>query len=69
MYVFFCRDGENCEVGSARVVKQQILDFLSPIAVHHSTSFLAAMAVVWRERRNATTPITYTVSPGIYIIQ
>ncbi|XP_024216432.1 protein dopey-1 homolog [Halyomorpha halys] len=57
-------EGENCEVGSGRIVKQQILDFLSPIAVHHSTSFLAAMAVVWRERRVPITPNTYTVIPN-----
>lgn len=56
-------DSENCEVGSGRVVKQQVLDFLSPIAVNHSTSFLAAMAVVWRERRNAVTPQSYNVIP------
>lgn len=57
-------EGENCEVGSGRIVKQQILDFLSPIAVHHSTSFLAAMAVVWRERRIPITPNNYTVIPN-----
>ncbi|KAL1122274.1 hypothetical protein AAG570_003679 [Ranatra chinensis] len=54
------REGENCEVGSPRVVKQQLLDFLSPVAKHHAVSFLAAMAVVWRERRPASTPHSYT---------
>ncbi|XP_073990011.1 protein DOP1 homolog isoform X1 [Rhodnius prolixus] len=58
------REGDNCEVGSPRVVKQQILDFLSPIAVHHATSFLAAMAVVWRERRPTATQQTVIVMPN-----
>lgn len=38
--------------GNGRVVKQQLLEFLSPISVHHSASFLAAVAVTWYERRN-----------------
>ncbi|XP_054267327.1 protein dopey-1 homolog [Macrosteles quadrilineatus] len=55
------RESENCEAGSARVVRQQLLEFLSPIALHHGTSFLAAMAVVWRERRPTTLQTNYTV--------
>uniref|UniRef100_A0A0K8T476 Protein dopey-1 n=2 Tax=Lygus hesperus TaxID=30085 RepID=A0A0K8T476_LYGHE len=50
------REGENCEVGSPLVVKQKIVEFLSPLAVQHASSFLAAMAVVWRERRQPSTP-------------
>lgn len=42
----------NSTYGSAKVVKQQLLEFLSPIAVHHGASFLAAVAVAWYERRN-----------------
>lgn len=38
--------------GNSKVVKQQLLEFLSPISVHHSASFLAAIAVTWFERRN-----------------
>ncbi|CAH1968105.1 unnamed protein product [Acanthoscelides obtectus] len=38
--------------GNSKTVKQQLLEFLSPISVHHSTSFLAAIAVAWYERRN-----------------
>nr|CAI5827121.1 unnamed protein product [Callosobruchus analis] len=38
--------------GNSKIVKQQLLEFLSPISVHHSTSFLAAIAVAWYERRN-----------------
>uniref|UniRef100_A0A1B6DLS2 Uncharacterized protein n=2 Tax=Clastoptera arizonana TaxID=38151 RepID=A0A1B6DLS2_9HEMI len=54
------RDSENCEAGSSRVVRQQLLEFLSPIALHHGISFLAAMAVVWREKRNISTQVTST---------
>ncbi|KAL1518230.1 hypothetical protein ABEB36_001886 [Hypothenemus hampei] len=38
--------------GNSKVVKQQLLEFLSPIAVHHGGSFVAAMGVAWYERRN-----------------
>lgn len=39
-------------LGCAKLVKQQLLEFLSPIAVHHGASFLAAVAVAWYERKN-----------------
>lgn len=67
MYMY--RDSENCEAGSPRVVRQQLLEFLSPVALHHGTSFLAAMAVVWRERRPVTAQITpaNTVSNCNYV--
>ncbi|XP_045463500.1 protein dopey-1 homolog isoform X2 [Harmonia axyridis] len=42
----------NSVYGNLKIVKQQLLEFLSPIAVHHSCSFLAAIAVAWFERRN-----------------
>lgn len=42
----------NGVFGNSKIVKQQLLEFLSPIAVHHSTSFIAAVAVAWYERRN-----------------
>ncbi|XP_050312498.1 protein dopey-1 homolog [Anthonomus grandis grandis] len=38
--------------GNSKTVKQQLLEFLSPIAVHHGASFLAAVAVAWYERRS-----------------
>ncbi|KAG5900653.1 hypothetical protein JTB14_005924 [Gonioctena quinquepunctata] len=38
--------------GNPKVVEQQLLEFLSPISVHHSASFLAAISVAWYERRN-----------------
>ncbi|CAG9833682.1 unnamed protein product [Diabrotica balteata] len=42
----------NGVYGNSKIVKQQLLEFLSPISVHHSTSFLAAISVAWYERRN-----------------
>ncbi|CAG9763113.1 unnamed protein product [Ceutorhynchus assimilis] len=42
----------NSVYGNSKVVKQQLLEFLSPIAVHHGAAFLAAVAVAWFERRN-----------------
>lgn len=38
--------------GNTKIVKQQLLEFLSPISVHHSGNFLAAVAVTWYERKN-----------------
>lgn len=37
-------------IGQSRKVKQQILEFLSPISLAHGTNFLAAVAVTWQER-------------------
>lgn len=42
----------NGVYGNAKVVKQQLLEFLSPISVHHSGSFVAAVAVTWFERKS-----------------
>lgn len=53
--------------GNSKVVKQQLLEFLSPISVHHSTSFLAAISVTWYERRNPFTSVK-TVSHLLYNI-
>lgn len=47
----------NGVYGNSKVVKQQLLEFLSPISVHHSTSFLAAISVAWYERRNPFTSV------------
>lgn len=38
------------EIGQSRYVKQQLLEFLSPISLHHGMNFLAAIAVAWQER-------------------
>lgn len=43
----------NSVFGYSKVVKQQLLEFLSPISLHHSANFLAAVAVAWFERRTA----------------
>lgn len=40
----------DAELGQTRQVKQQILEFLSPVSLHHGTNFLAAVAVTWQER-------------------
>lgn len=37
-------------VGQSRPVKQQTLEFLSPISLHHGTNFLASVSVTWQER-------------------
>lgn len=42
---------QSCVLGSPRVVKHHLLEFLSPISLHHGTNFLAAIAVAWQERR------------------
>ncbi|KAI5703359.1 hypothetical protein M8J75_010863 [Diaphorina citri] len=46
------RANENSVAGSPRVVKSQLLELLSPIALHHGPNFLAAFALVWKDRRN-----------------
>ncbi|KRT83550.1 hypothetical protein AMK59_4549, partial [Oryctes borbonicus] len=43
--------------GNSKIVKQQLMEFLSPISVHHSASFLAAIAVAWHERKNLFTNV------------
>lgn len=40
----------DTQLGQARQVKQQLLEFLSPISLHHGTNFLAAVSVAWQER-------------------
>lgn len=38
------------EIGQGRLVNKQLLELLSPISLHNSGNFLAAIAVVWQER-------------------
>jgi len=38
-------------LGSPKAVRQCILEFISPLALHHTQHMLAAVAVVWNERR------------------
>lgn len=51
--IFQSESDFNSIFGYSKVVKQQLLEFLSPISLHHSASFLAAVAVAWYERRNS----------------
>lgn len=37
-------------LGQSRQVKQQTLEFLSPISLHHGMHFLTAVSVTWQER-------------------
>lgn len=54
---------QSCVLGSPRVVKHHLLEFLSPISLHHGTNFLAAIAVAWQERKELLTPVTGKVVP------
>ena len=38
------------DIGQERLVKQQLMEFITPIALHHGCNFVAAIAVVWYER-------------------
>ncbi|XP_037956792.1 protein dopey-1 homolog [Teleopsis dalmanni] len=40
----------DSELGQVRQVKQQLMEFLSPVSLHHGANFLAAVAVTWQER-------------------
>ena len=49
-------------VGQSRQVKQQMLEFLSPISLHHGTHFLAAVAVAWEQRSDSTRRNSWPIS-------
>ncbi|CAD7078230.1 unnamed protein product, partial [Hermetia illucens] len=40
----------DSDLGQVRQVKQQLMEFLSPISLHHGANFLAAVSVTWQER-------------------
>lgn len=44
------------ELGQDRLVKQQLMEFITPIALHHGCNFVAAVAVVWFERADKKQP-------------
>lgn len=44
------------EMGQERLVKQQLMEFITPIALHHGCNFVAAIAVVWHERADRKLP-------------
>ncbi|XP_071819814.1 protein DOP1A-like isoform X3 [Apostichopus japonicus] len=46
------KDPPRWSIGSPKAVRQQILELLSPIALQHSTSLLAAIGVVWNDNRH-----------------
>ena len=37
--------------GNENIIKQQILDLLNPLVIHHSSYFLLAVAMAWYEKR------------------
>jgi hypothetical protein len=45
-------------------VKHHLLEFLSPVSLHHGVNFLAAVAVAWQERKGHLTPVARKVSTG-----
>lgn len=57
------RDYASCSVaGNARIVRHHLLEFLSPISLHHATNFLAAIAVVWQDRRQSLSELSSQIS-------
>lgn len=50
-------------MGAPKVVKQHILSFLSPISMTYGSNFMAAVAVVWYERRKKNTSVQRKVIP------
>ncbi|XP_071956743.1 protein DOP1A-like isoform X2 [Antedon mediterranea] len=50
-------------IGSPKAVRQQILELLSPIALHHNTNLLAAIGVVWSNLRNKAKIVTKKALP------
>lgn len=38
------------KLGQDKLVKQQLMEFITPIALHHGCNFIASIAVVWHER-------------------
>jgi hypothetical protein len=41
------------EAGQVRLVKQQLMELLSPVSLHHGVNFLTAISVAWQERGEA----------------
>ncbi|VDN86155.1 unnamed protein product [Brugia pahangi] len=49
------RKGEpNLPIGNPTIIRQLILDLLSPIVEHHQQSFLSSLALVWMTRSSLT---------------
>ncbi|ALC42553.1 CG15099 [Drosophila busckii] len=45
----------DSSLGQLRAVRQQLLEFLSPVSLHHGCNFLAAIAVTWQQRSVSNT--------------
>ena len=45
-----------------------MVDFVSPITRHHSANLLAAVAVVWNDRRESGVPKHLSVSRSIEVL-
>ncbi|KAJ1521187.1 hypothetical protein ONE63_002877 [Megalurothrips usitatus] len=57
------KDQEGCSIaGNARIIRHHLLEFLSPISLHHASNFLAAIAVVWQDRRQSLSDLSSQVS-------
>uniref|UniRef100_A0A665VI32 DOP1 leucine zipper like protein A n=1 Tax=Echeneis naucrates TaxID=173247 RepID=A0A665VI32_ECHNA len=53
----------NINLGSTKNLRQQILELLGPISMNHGAHFMAAIAYVWNERKQAKTPVKNKVIP------
>ncbi|KAL6467766.1 hypothetical protein MHYP_G00234430 [Metynnis hypsauchen] len=53
----------NINLGSTKNLRQQILELLGPISMNHGAHFMAAIAYVWNERKQAKTPARNKVIP------
>ncbi|XP_064627681.1 protein dopey-1-like isoform X4 [Lineus longissimus] len=70
IYVSELKQKDNQEqaswtMGFPKTVRQHILEFLSPISVHHNVNLLAAVAVVWNDRRKRESYTYKRVIPSI----
>ncbi|KAM3722002.1 Protein pad-1 [Dirofilaria immitis] len=55
------RKGEpNLPIGNPAIVRQIILDLLSPIVQHHQQAFLSSLALVWMTRSSLASPNQHT---------
>ncbi|XP_041353922.1 protein dopey-1-like isoform X2 [Gigantopelta aegis] len=55
--------GDSLTAEHVRVIRQQILEFLSPISVPHGINLLGAFAVAWNDRRKKTQGYSKKVTP------
>uniref|UniRef100_A0A8C2DWI6 Protein dopey-1-like n=1 Tax=Cyprinus carpio TaxID=7962 RepID=A0A8C2DWI6_CYPCA len=53
----------NINLGSTKNLRQQILELLGPISMNHGAHFMAAIAYVWNERKQAKTSSRNKVIP------